>query len=373
MRVVFDSQAFRLEPHGGVSRYVALLARSLVDLQDDVDVHLVTPVHHNAYLRELTSIPQYGFFTNKPVLHPRFERVLNSLLEPALLRIARPDILHATFYRGLSNGGANARVLTVHDMIHERFVHWHPSEPIMAMKAKAVETADHIICISKSTQHDLCELLGVPLEKTSVVYHGANLLPSPSACTSVYAGSQFEGPLSRPYVLFVGQRHRHKNFEVLLKAFSISEYLRKNLRILAFGGKPFSSAELTEARRCGLSPDSMIRVTGADDLLALCYSRAQALVYPSWYEGFGAPLLEAMALRCPVLASSSSCLPEIAGDAALFFPPDAPQELAAVLEQVLTSPGLRIQLIDKGLKRQAEFSWRKCAQETLAVYRKVLK
>ncbi len=363
MRIVFDGQAFQLENRGGISRYVVWLAAALQKLH--VDVRVVAPVHHNAHLHEASGIPRSGRYFERPLLNRRVDALMNRLLEPAALYMARPDILHATYYTGRSTGGAKARVLTVHDMIHERFTHWHPHDPIMAMKARAVAQADHVICISRATQLDLCELLQVPEHKTSVICHGANRLPQPSleALSRVPA---------EPFVLFVGQRHRHKNFGVLLRAFGASPLGQSGLRLIAFGGKPFNADELEEARRCGLDGSRLARVTGDDDLLAAYYSRAVVLVYPSLYEGFGAPLLEAMALGCPVITCNASCMPEIAGDAALYFQPGDPEELAVTIERLYSSSGLRHDIVAAGHRREAQFTWEKCASETLSVYTKVL-
>ncbi len=363
MRVVFDSQAFRLERRGGISRYIAWLAQALVE--QHVDVHLVAPIHRNANLQAVPSIPQTSRYFEEPIIHRRVDNAINSLIEPVALRMTHPDILHATFYEDRRSAGERARVLTVHDMIHEHFAHMNPRHPLIAMKARAVERADHVICISKTTQRELCEILNVPESKTSVIYHGACRLPMPDPRSSIATETE-------PYVLFVGQRHPHKNFQILLEAFRASAILQKEFRLVAFGGSPLTAQELDHARRCGLGADRLTQMVGNDELLALYYSRATALVYPSLYEGFGFPLLEAMALGCPVVTTNVSCMPEIAGDAALYFSPDDAQGLAALIESLHSDKILRARLIAAGARRETRFTWTQCARETMVAYEAAL-
>lgn len=359
MKVVFDSQGHRLEKRGGVSRYVTLLGQAL--LGNGVDVKMVVPIHRNEYLRAAVNLPKIGFFAPKVIIHHRIEAMLNSVAERSLMRWARPDVAHSTYYGTENRGGARARVLTVHDMIHERLGEW-PGNPVPAMKARAVASADHIICISEATRNDLCDILNVKPEKTSVVYHGAYKLPLPvvNAPTPAKEG---------PFVLFVGQRYRYKNFDILLDAFGESQWLRSECRLIAFGGKPFSVAEFARAESVGIKRERLIHLVGDDLLLAAHYSSAHAFVYPSLYEGFGFPLLEAMGLGCPVITARVSCLPEIAGDGAIYFDPMDAADLARQLERLNNDELLRESMRSAGYERVRKFTWSECASGTLASYK----
>ena len=359
MKVIFDSQAFRLEHRGGISRYIARLGVSLFAMGANVEV--VAPIHRNLHLLEARGLPAYGWFRAQPLFHPRIERVVNRTLESRAMSRRAADVFHPTFYWPTISPKAAARVLTVHDMIHERFRHWHPSNVLLEQKANAVRAADHIICISEHTRRDLCELLNVPMEATTVVYHGGAMMPIPATVKLP----------DEPYLLFVGQRHRHKNFSVILDAYGEMPALRSELSLVLFGGRPPSADEWAHARRCGLNPSRIIHVTGDDATLAAYYARAQALIYPSLYEGFGMPLLEAMSLACPIITSNSSCMPEIAGSAALYFDPESAPDLARRIVEVM-EPELRRRLVGAGRHREREFSWDRCAAETLNVYSRVL-
>lgn len=363
MKVVFDSQGHRLEKRGGVSRYVTLLGQALLGI--GVDVKMVVPIHRNEYLRAAVELPQMGFFAPKVILHHRIEAMLNSVVESPLMRWANPDVTHSTYYGTQNRGGARARVLTVHDMIHERLGEW-PGNPVPAMKARAVASADHIICISRATRDDLCEILNVRPEKTSIVYHGAYKLPLPIGVGPTPAEQG-------PFVLYVGQRYRYKNFDVLLDAFGQSRWLRSECRLIAFGGKPFSAAELVRAESVGIKRDRLIHLVGDDSLLAAHYASAHAFVYPSLYEGFGFPLLEAMGLGCPVITARTSCLPEIAGDGAIYFDPLDASDLAWQLERLDDDKLLRESMRRAGFERVRKFTWFGCASGTLESYKTALR
>jgi glycosyltransferase involved in cell wall biosynthesis len=363
LRIAFDSQAFRMQQRGGISRYVVMLAQGLQRLQQEV--RIVAPIHHNEHLAEAQDIPKSEILGGRWAMHRRLEDVVTRLAEPIALQRFRPDVLHATYYAGTARPRNGLRVLTVHDMVHERFVQWHPGHPILELKKQAVAAADHVICISRRTQQDLCELLDCPIEKTSVVYHGGSQLNLPTAVTE-------QPVVAMPFVLYVGARYTHKNFEVLLRAFAQNRTLRESMALVAFGGGRFNPDELRMATAAGLPPDRLIQTSGDDALLAGYFRKAAAFVYPSLYEGFGMPLLEAMSLDCPVVSSNSSCLPEIAGDAALYFDPGDADQLAAQIIRITNEPRLRTQLRINGRERLKQFSWEKCAFETLAVYRSII-
>ena len=255
-------------------------------------------------------------------------------------------------------------MLTVFDLVHEKFTgQYSRFDPTSAEKAAAVARADHIICISKNTQRDLVELLAVPMEKTSVVYLGSSALKV-----------NREGTLprnDRPFLLYVGVRGGYKNFKRLVAAFASSALLKRDFDLVCFGGGALSGEERRHAKELGISEGRLRHVSGGDDVMAQLYATAAAFVYPSVYEGFGIPPLEAMSVGCPVICSNSSSLPEVVGDAAELFDPLDEEQLRNAMERVVTSEGLRQELIARGRRRCAAFSWEGCAQETLSIYRKL--
>jgi glycosyltransferase involved in cell wall biosynthesis len=240
--------------------------------------------------------------------------------------------------------------VTVYDMILERFP---PDEshlrPAIEGKRRLVERADVVFVISEHTRADLVELLGVDPAKTVLTYPASAMVgvaPAPLPADLV----------ERPFLLYVGPRTRYKNFGVLQEAFRRSDRLRRELRVLCVGGGPdFQAPERELLREQGLA-ESFTHVGADDRRLKALYERAVALVSTSRYEGFGIPPLEAMESGCPVICCPVSSLPEVVGDAALFFDPDQPDELAARIEELLDSRSLREDLIAGGRARAACFS-----------------
>jgi len=238
-------------------------------------------------------------------------------------------------------------------------------------KAKAVARADHVICISEHTRRDLLDSCVISEDRVSVTHLGyddlAALVPkeSPDAFRHRVLGSD------QPYLLYVGSRAGCKNFGGLIHAYSASPWLKDNFGVLCFGGGEFSTMEHSLLRQEGVM-ERVHHVSGSDTLLASCYSHAALFVYPSLYEGFGIPPLEAMSLDCPVACSNTSSIPEVVGDAAVTFNPAEPDAIRAAVETALGSPSVRLALIERGRRRKDMFSWRRCARETLEAYKKVL-
>ena len=202
-------------------------------------------------------------------------------------------------------------------------------------------------------------MLGVPEEKTSVVYL-ASSINEEHASDSV----QFD----RPYLLYVGSRSGYKNFSTLLRAYAGAALLRDNFLLVCFGGGAFSAKELESQQKLGLSSEHVRYASGGDDILAGLYSKADVFVCPSIYEGFGIPPLEAMSMGCPVACSDSSSLPEVVGDAAKTFDPTNVEEIGAVLESIVASKEKQARMAELGRSRASFFTWKKCAEQTLAIY-----
>jgi glycosyltransferase involved in cell wall biosynthesis len=361
MRVAFDSQIFTMQVYGGISRYICSLAKALT-LYSDVEPRIFAPLHINAYLPELASELVSG---HKVPRVPKTGRLLHStsmmLAQPAIRRF-HPDIVHETYYTRRPINSKDARtVVTVHDMIHEH----SPSEftkndQTSALKRIATQRADHVICISESTRRDLLNFFDVPEEKISVVYHGFDTW-SP--------GIPDVGYRTKPYLLYVGDRRGYKNFSGFLRAYASSSWLHSNFDVVCFGGGVFSRVESEMFRKLGLSDKKLIQMDGSDNKLASFYCGAALFVYPSLYEGFGIPPLEAMSLDCPVACSNSSSIPEVVGDAAEYFDPRETDSIRTAMESVLSSIARRTDLIERGKLRCTQFSWRHCADEMLGVYR----
>ncbi len=360
--IAFDSQIFRLQVYGGISRYIVELARELA-LLETLSVNIIAPCHVNEYLKNAPDVPQSSVYLK--TMRYGIRTRMDQFACDALIALTRPDIVHATYYlRNKRPINAKHFVVTVHDMTHEKFPQSFPhDDETSSLKRAAVAAADHVICISENTRLDVIKLLGVPRERTTVIHHGV---------PSRLFGNLPSGLGDKPFFLFVGQRGGYKNFEAVLHAYAASKTLQRNFRLVAFGGKGFTDAEQRLMQRLEINQSAVVHLSGDDSVLSALYTHAIAFIYPSMYEGFGMPLLEAMAHGCPVLSSNASSMPEVAADAALYFDPLNTAEMSNLMEHIVEDKVLRSQLRKAGLERGDKFSWKKAAIETKAVYTELL-
>ena len=363
MRIAFDSQIFTLQRFGGISRYFVRLAEQLAAMQNDIQIF--APLHQNSYLEECDPVLLKGHSMPPAIRRgAKLLSPLNDLLAKSNIARFAPDLIHETYYSPNGTGIKKPCVITVHDMIHERFPEEFRSfSSTSARKRAAVMRADHIICISHSTQRDLQKFFNVAAEKTSVVHHGYEQFELASQPRAT--------PAEKPYLLYVGLRGGYKNFAILLQAVAGSSRLLRDFDIVAFGGGSFSQVEEEAIARAGFAVGQVRQNGGSDAALSALYSGATAFVYCSKYEGFGFPPLEAMAHGLPVVSSNTSSMPEVIGDAAEFFEPTSADSLTHAISQVVYVEARREQLIALGHSRLHQFSWSRCAQDTLACYRRV--
>ena len=363
IQVAYDHQIFVMQRFGGVSRYICEIA-SRIDHTLGFQSTIFAPLHVNRHL-QTCSAHRIGFRLPEMAGIRRLSNLVNTSSGGIYGRVKRPQIVHQTYYqRTALSDSATPLVVTVHDMIHEKFPdNFPPNSQVRKWKRAAIDRADMIICISESTRRDLLELSEVRPEKIVTVHHGFSQLEKGPIGT--------KGLTDRSYILYVGQRHGYKNFQRLLAAYASSAILRNNFSLLAFGGGLFTRHEQETFKSFGLTEKQLIHVTGDDAMLGVAYRHATAFAYPSLYEGFGLPLLEAMSQGCPVACSNSSSLPEIVGDAARLFDPLEMEDIRACLERLAESTEDRRQLATRGEKRSQAFSWERCAAETAAAYSQV--
>jgi glycosyltransferase involved in cell wall biosynthesis len=309
---------------------------------------------------------QTRVFGRGTAIKPGLARYAINELFSALLAPLRGkvDIYHPTLYRALPWVRRRRVVVTHHDCIHERFpTLFSNAASIVESKRKLFAQADAIICVSESSRRDLLHFYNVAEIKTHVVYHGFSPLPPPGA----------DPPdLGEPYLLYVGSRAGYKNFGLLLEAFSRSG-LAEGYRLLAVGGGSFTPAEQERIASLKLGRSVTVVPKADDATLARAYRHAALFIYPSLYEGFGFPPLEAMSLGCPVLVNQTSSLPEICGDAAFYFDTAAGAgELSRCLTSVLADDLGRAMKRELGEQRVRLYDWNRSARDTLDVYRTVL-
>ncbi|MGB9741611.1 MAG: glycosyltransferase family 4 protein [bacterium] len=237
----------------------------------------------------------------------------------------------------------------------------------------AVKRAVAIIVVSEAAKRDLISLMNVPADKIYVIYHGIDdkFQPIKEQRFLESISKQFQLPLR--FLLSVGVIERRKNITTLLQA--AKPLIKQGLTDgVVLAGKDGLGADEVRQFAADLEICDQVYFLGyvSDEQLVGLYNLAQCLVFPSWYEGFGMPILEAMACGCPVVASDSSSIPEAAGAAALLFPPGDANALESKLRQLLTSELLRNELVSEGHKWARHFTWQKSAAEHLEVYRNVL-
>jgi glycosyltransferase involved in cell wall biosynthesis len=367
MRIAFDYQAFCMQSYGGSSRYFTRLAQELQFLRQEVQVF--APLHRNAYLSLMQESMVNGRYIQRyPPKSTKFYLAYNFLRSNNKINKWSPDIVHRTYYSNQTKIFKNFKsIITVHDMIHElypnQFSIW---DSTLRTKKKAIERADHVICVSENTKRDLMFFYSVPEQKISVVHHGFDKIQPEST------GREPSRNIGQPFLLYVGHRGGYKNFSGLLRAVASSQRLIKDFGILAFGGNPFSSDERALISALGFSDHQVFQYSGSDSNLQYCYQTATAFVYPSMYEGFGIPPLESMSQGCPVISSDTSSMPEVIGNAAQFFNPNSIEEMKDAIERVVYSGDVTEALKIAGRNRLSRFSWEKCAKDTLKIYQELM-
>lgn len=283
-------------------------------------------------------------------------------------------VFHATEHLLVPMRGVPT-VLTVHDLIYRLFPAHHKRLNFWYLNAAMplyVRRADAIIAVSESTKRDLIRLYGIPAEKVTVIYEAASPVFHPQPPEHVAAVRARYG-LPERYLLTVGTIEPRKNLPRLVEALAALRLDMPDLKLVVAGAKGwlfegfFEAIERHDQGQAVVLPGYI-----ADDDLPALYAGAEVVVQPSLYEGFGLPVLEAMACGAPVACSRTSSLGEIAGQAALTFDPLNVEEMAEVIRRLLADADLRERLRHKGLAHAANFSWGKAARETWAVYERLM-
>lgn len=385
-RVLMDAQAFDIQTHGGVSRCFAELVSHM---PSDIDLRLPILETKNIYLKQKGIAPDrnyymeyckgsptplkrfwYKFSTNIRTGHwMQWDRMPRWNLFEAERQLIRGefDVFHPTYYDTyfLSKIGRKPFVLTVHDMIPERYAgiynFWNHQ---LKAKRKLIPLASHIVAVSEHTKKDIIDLFGIAPEKITVIYHGIDQKPYVPIPDQNEFGC---------YILFVGQRGTYKNFQRF--ALELSPVLRNHPELsVVCTGEPFSNEESRQLRSIGQQSRFIHKFVQSDEEMMSLYHNALAFVYPSEYEGFGIPILEAYRAGCPVILNRSSCFPEIAGDAAIFFEFNkGGQKLEEKIEDLLSwTPDKKEKFLAIQRERLHLFSWEKAARRLADVYRKVV-
>lgn len=380
IRVLYDYQAFTMQTHGGVSRCFMELYKHL---PEGVKAQIAIKESDNVYIRDIEGVKpahdRYNKFVcphnfwGKGHLHLWYDKLTHGGYYPnynktysiELLRKGDFDVFHPTFFSDYFLPYLNGKpfVLTIHDMIPELYPQYFARDDIqIVMKKKLAPLASAIISVSENTKKDIIRILGIPDNKVHVIYHGCSF-PQVRVEDSSFC-------VSERYVLYVGDRFfRYKNFDLLVRYIASFIHRHKEVKVVCTG-KPFTRKELEMFKRYKVQEHFVHFWVSSDEEFFLLYHRAMCFVYPSEYEGFGIPILEAYKADCPVLLNNASCFPEIAGDAAVYF--DMTTRESDFVEKLEYIYSLSREEREKLLRHQKDrltlYSWGRSAQQIADIY-----
>jgi glycosyltransferase involved in cell wall biosynthesis len=370
MQILYDGQLYTIQNRGGVNRYFGNLIGRLPEnftpwLTVFPNYEIDYPVHPN--LRKIAyQRIKFRPFRLARWLEKNYSRSLEAKhlhgADPKSMNVAHPTGNSLLTQQPIQNYSCPV-VITVHDMIQELFPDMVASSAKqIEEKQKAIFAAQAIVCVSENTKKDLLERYKLPHDRVVVTHLASEL--------DIQLAYGDELVPSRPYFLYVGSRYTYKNFDGLLLAFAKAVSVQPDV-LLGVVGAPFNAAERLRINELKLTNHVENYGQVSDRYLAKLYRCSIAFVYPSLYEGFGIPPLEAMACGTPVVASDCSSIPEVVGDAGILLNPKVVTDLADSLLLLLDSPAERDRLIGKGFQRAKQFSWNKTVAQTVEVYRSV--
>lgn len=364
MKVLYDYQMFTIQKYGGISRYFY----ELIKESPSNEAKLGFRLSNNAYLNKSSCNGLYPFFPNFDFYRRQwlYEKI-NKITSKANIAFGKYDIFHPTYYDPYFLNHINNKpyVVTCYDMIHELFYEKYESlredKTLLENKKKVILNATKVIAISHQTKRDMMSIYGIDGSNIEVIYLGNSLNKTQIS----------KKQIENPYLLFVGTRDNYKNFNSLITNIK-DQIIKYKLKLVCAGGGSFKEYEINLINDLGLN-NAVINIQFEnDEELAKLYQNAVAFIFPSLYEGFGIPVLEAFACSCPVLLSNCASLPEVGGDAALYFDPYSPSSIQEGLENVLNDLDLKASLVAKGNERLREFSWQQTHQKTRQLYSELL-
>jgi len=371
VRIAIDARSLEESSRTGVARYLSSILREMALLEPQNHYLLLfqnrvvedAVLSQTCFEKQLVKVP----------LPPRKKVPWEQVWLPRHLRSLKADLLFSPSYSTPVLSPVKT-VVTIHDITYEVNPKWFRPKERLKMRVLtriAAGRANHIIAVSEATKKDLVNHYGVTPEKISVIHEASGEEFVPSSVDEKRIREKYQ--LKGEFFLFVGSFFSRRNLPVLVEAFQNVVKGNSNAELLLVGQDrsypPLGLDKLLAKKSLGERVKWVEYVPEAD--LVSLYNLATAFVYPSSYEGFGLPLLEAMACGTPVITGNSSSLPEVVGDSGILVDPENVEALASAMLQVLQNPSLRDNLAKRGMERAKHFSWRKAAKETLEVFRGV--
>lgn len=358
MKSIFSADIFELQRFGGVSRYFVNLAEEL-QVNNFCDVTIATKFHLNGYLRQspINSGIYLPFSPSRLMLENILIRT-NRLKARKLSSKHSFDILHETFYRGNAEFiSAKARVTTVHDLIREKFSpNWSGREA----KRNSINSADAVICVSRTTASELGDFYDVEDSRIQVIHHGVD-------SNFFHRGDLSVSQKRKDSILYVGSRSGYKNFKTLVDAFINSSFLRENFHVNVLG-QNFEKEEIDYLLKNNVRK-FFRRISMTEASLRQAYQDSIALVVTSTYEGFGLTVLEAMASGCLVFSTRAGALKEVSGGFDIEFEAKNSDSLAESLEKTLSDSVLTNSLRNNAYSFALQYTWKTTAEKTSNLYK----
>lgn len=394
--IFFDHQTFLYQNYGGISKLFSEVLQYLHNNNVSFQISLEQTLNHNILNRSyykgnkitsvsfendpnkwLTNFP----FPGKGYLHKLYttraiqkENLNKSLIWDTaitnsleLLSQKEVSVFHPTYFDDYYMEFLSQKdlplVITIFDLIHERFPGYFGfSDFVIKNRRKLLERANKIISISNSTKNDLVYFYNIPEDKIKVIH----------LASETKEIERLDNFLFQDFILFVGDRWSYKNFQGFIRA--SAPFLKKSKSIVICAGSvPFSAEETKLFETLGISGLIVHYPILNSNELGELYSKAKFFVFPSLYEGFGIPLLEAMSYGCPIACSNTSSFPEVVGNAAVQFDPWDSESIEEAMYEIFNSESKREDLKKKGNLRVKNFSWEKCGSEHLEVYKSLSK
>lgn len=357
MKILIDNQVYENQRFGGISRYFNELQYGNESLKR-MQVYQSQSSEKNTFFRQLRrrlKVDKVETVSNHSNHYDFYKAQLQDL---------QYDVFHPTYYDNyFLEVLEKPFVLTVHDMIHEKYPEYFGLSPDSINKRRLCEKAEKIIAVSETTKRDIIEIFGTSKDKIHVIYHATNFN------TIITSKPTFHFK-EKNFVLFTGNRNAYKNFLTFLLA--IEPILKRKKLLLICTGPAFSKQEQKWIKDLELKEHVCHHYCQSDTELAYLYKNAECFIFPSLYEGFGLPILEAFACGCPVVSSDGGSLKEIGRDAAVYFDPKNILQMRQAVTDILSNDSLRKEIIFNGHERIKDFSWNKCRKETQEVYHKVV-
>lgn len=365
MDVIIDGFIFDAQKVGGISRIFNAVLPILYSLDPGLSIKILMRTRRadlNGQIEQIL-VPNLEKYFRPWSLWKEFHPILNSLMVRPRTKDTKNAIFHSTYYRSLK-AWPGKQIFSVYDLIHEKYPDmFADARKVLYLKSQAFKRADHIICISKTTKEDLVSYYGIPDEKISI----GSLAPDNRFRMVETTHIRFQ--VKTPFILYLGGRSTYKGFADLVNAYSHWRF-QHDIRLVVVG-EEWTKEELDLLSRLGIQDRVLLFSNINDQQLCDLYNQAGAFIYPSHSEGFGIPLLEAMACGCPLIASNIPSSREVAGNIPSYFETANSESLQEALNKCVENDLRSSEQVKAGLDWARQYSWQKTAQVFIDVYRNV--